>query len=136
MPVHKRYQPPSKARLERIRLRQHLTRSGVPKVKYTPAEADQVVWEMNQRVDRLPVQSYACPYCGWMHVGGYSKAWLRHVVDPVVILESGERVDACIRSENFGSQRLRLEAILQRCRSAQERAVAGQPSPRRTTPLP
>lgn len=112
--------------MEWSRRRAHVDKAGREKIRYTPAEADDVVVRMNARPGRAPVSAYPCPECGWIHIG--SLRTQRPKPDPVVVAESGERVDAHIRMENSGSQRQRYDHILKLCRSAERRALTS-PSP-------
>jgi hypothetical protein len=136
MATHKIYQSMSEAKREKIRLRQHVTSRGVDKVKFTPTEAEVVVNRMNGRARSIPVSSYACGICGWMHVGTMSSKNYSRMIDQVVILESGERVEAEIRRENSGSYRARIEAIASRFKSAENRRLASIPTPKRKRVLP
>lgn len=122
MSRHKVYVQPGERRQTEMRQRAHRNRRGQEKNRYTPEEASEVILDM-RRNGKGTLHAYPCPECGWIHVGHPAPRNERARVDPLRQLELGDRVEACERLENQGSQAQRLATIMQRLTSAETKRL-------------
>lgn len=127
MSNHRFYRSPTGKKLDAQRDRMHRNRRGQEKDRFTPDEAERIILKMYADGVHGKLQSYPC-HCGWIHIGHQPTPSKASRFDPVTELEMGERVEACIRLENTGSQAERIAHIVARGHAAERRSLT-RPSP-------